>query len=327
VKLFRLATLHFHPIPGAWRSWSMNNGDVVVETLPIGEKAIEGDRLKLLVSGQVQLESLPDLKDRVVVVPDEPRKKAEAAIEAAANIIAVAEKCKRSISSPFPYIAFLPENDDELTWLEDTQGMSLGLAGIQATKYSIVMDDSLFKGLQDRLDGVALLAETLSHEYPTGRFHEFIRLFERAFHLPPSKFVKKLSQFLAGANQDYERTEVQSWIDLRDPATHADENAYFVLESDVRPIIARMEQAAYDVLFNKSDWHNSSKERRDLWQPPAATTSSTSNLSIKQRSSFLLFFQALDGFKSYPLDLSSAIGKLPEGWWARIVDEEERPNE
>ncbi len=53
--------------------------------------------------------------------------------------------------------------------------------------------------LQDRLDGVALLADSLSEDSAIARARELFRLFERAFRAGPSGCVDPLTSFLQSA--------------------------------------------------------------------------------------------------------------------------------
>ena len=92
-----------------------------------------------------------------------------------------------------------------------------------------------------------------------------MRLFESGFALEFSQMAKKLTQFLNPAF-GYTRSEIASWIEMRDPLTHADgkRSDLILLDSDVRKVTQRMEQAAYDVLFNKQMWRDRSRSRRNL---------------------------------------------------------------
>ncbi|MBA7470758.1 hypothetical protein ES707_06045 [subsurface metagenome] len=272
-----------------------------------------------MVAALVELRKWPGLtNDGLVVVPEEPRKQAERAIETAANMIAIAEGCKRSISSPIPCIAFLPEDSESHAWLDRTKGILSSRQLLSGAKFRVKLDETIQKSLQGRLDGVQLLAEALSHTHATGKFHEFLRLFERAFRCSKDKLAMKLAEFLEPTGQGYTKAEIKKYVvHLRDPATHADKKPEFVLESDIRPVIRRMEQAAYDVLFNKAEWRSSSTGRRKIWSPPAGTASNSHHLFVVQGSEVALEFQLLDDFDSYPVDLSVSINVLPEGWWSK----------
>lgn len=317
IKLIRLATLYFEPIPKNWRSWKLNTGIATVETM--GSWELE-QKLRILVFAALGLAKQPDLTpEQGIIVPSEPRRELERSIESAANLISVFESCKRSISSPSPYIAFLPEDDESREWLCHTSGIVFGMQTIPFIQPKIKPGDKYLSLLNDRTDGVALLSEALSHTHATGKFHEFLRLFERAFKRSSSQVVNPLAAFLLTArDQGFSKAEAETWFQkLRNPATHAN-RPYFVLESDIRPVIHRMQQAAYDVLFNKVNWRRPDISRRNTWSPPGGTSSSDlPNLFVRQSSEVQISFQCLDEFKSYPMDLNAVIEKPPEDWFVK----------
>ena len=70
-------------------------------------------------------------------------------------------------------------------------------------------------------------------------------------------------------------------------ATHADVRRRFVLESDVRPVTSRMEQAAFDVLLNKRAWREPSLERRGAWVPVAGTRNPSGATYVFRKTSRL----------------------------------------
>ena len=88
-----------------------------------------------------------------------------------------------------------------------------------------------------------------------------------------------------------------------------------VFEADVRPVIGRMEQAAYDVLLNSETWRDPSTSRRTLWQPKSGTTSADGAALIIQHATPET--QILDEFGAYPMDLAGVITTRPSNWWPR----------
>ena len=106
-------------------------------------------------------------------------------------------------------------------------------------------------------------------------------MFKRAFRLGPFDLIDPLAEFLAPGHVGYTHEEVRRWIELRQPATHADRRPYFVLERDVQPVVERMIQAAYDVLFNKKIC-KTSPERRSAWSPTAGTSDPESSIFARQ---------------------------------------------
>ena len=300
----------------------MDFGPVKLETIKVKQPDDSEKRFRSLVFTQVPMDHWPEVTDdNAILISEDLRQSAEVVIEIAANTMAVANNCSRSIASPTPYV-FIYENEDEKKWLDKTSGFNLENIAYASAKQTISIEETGITLLRDRLDGVALLAEALSHKQPMGKYHEYIRFFERAFKLTYQKIEKKLSQFLVKGDQNYTRAEVKHWFDLRDLATHADIDKHFALESEIRPYISRMEQAAYDVLMNKKVWHNSSRERRSVWKPATSIISPTIDLSITRGKEASFSFQLLDGFGSYPMDLSAILKSPPKEWWYKEITKE-----
>jgi hypothetical protein len=178
----------------------------------------------------------------------------------------------------------------------------------------INLDKHALSALADRTDGVALLVEALAQEHAIGKFRDFVRLFERAFALPPRKLTSPLTSFLY-SQFGYTRDEIAVWLEqYRDAVTHADTRTKFLLETDVRPVIDRMEQAATDVLFNKLAWRDGGWKRRQLWTPPRGTTNRAGRI-------FVTLTDQDASLRAEPLDEYGAFsltGKIPgsfENWW------------
>ena len=313
--LVRLALVTFIPAPTGWRQWTLQMGDIEVSPLSPYESE---DNLRLLVGAATVLEYRPKVTaDEQVVVPPKQRAAAERAVELAANVIAVAQGCRRHIASPWPPVVFVATGDEGRSWLAERAGLQHGsLKGTFRTDQRMNLDGSVLSQLDDREDGVALLVEALAHDHAMGRFHEFIRLFERAFARPTKLLTSPLAKFLDPLF-GYSETELAKWFkELRDPATHADARNEFLLEADVRPVIDRMEQAAFDVLLNKAAWRDPSPDRREVWKPTAGTVSADGGAFIVQRTTPVTTGIILDEYGAFPMDLGSGvIEKRPQNWW------------
>jgi hypothetical protein len=57
----------------------------------------------------------------------------------------------------------------------------------------VEITQDMLSDLEDRRDGVSLLAEALANSHETGRFRELARFYERAFRAPPAGIVSPLS--------------------------------------------------------------------------------------------------------------------------------------
>jgi hypothetical protein len=314
MHLLRIVGITLAPLRPRLERFAVQIGRVHVETLLVTH---DDRQTYMVLVAHVPLKHRPKrTRSKEVVVPERERREARIAIESVANVLVVAEPGRRKLSSPNPYVAFRPESDEEYAWLQSSAGILGGLDG-QArggVGVSLPLNDELLGQVEDRWDGVALLAEAHAHSHPTGQFHELVRLFERAFQRPVSKLPDLLPEFLHPPF-GYERSEIVHWVEvLRHPATHADVRRDFVLEADVRPVILRMEQAAVDVLLNKARWRDPSTVRRDAWLPTAGTRAPDGEAYAFQHTEVRIIGELSDRWGEYPLDLERRI-RAPESWW------------
>jgi hypothetical protein len=287
----------------------------------MGSYELDGDRTRLLVSADVHIE-VPTVNGPWVIIPEAPRKLCERAIESAANAFSVVRRCSRSMRSPHPPIALEGETAEEQDWLAGQGGILCLYAGRTTARAPIDLGAAT-KAFIGRLDGVFLLAEALAHAHPTGRFHEFTRLFERAFARSGTRLTKPLSEFLKDTPHNFSRREVEQWtVHARHPLTHADERDDLLLEADALRIVGRMEEAAYDVLFNKAEWRSADVARRHTLEHLAGSSGPNFNIFLTQGlKDQVVETQLFDVFGVYPSDFSAALTKLPERWWAKFSNE------
>lgn len=317
ITLIRLGVVELDTQAKADRTWALPTGPAQVKLF----KAWKQDRgTKLVLAAGIALRYRPKMtKDGRIRVPDRERERAEAALKTAADLISVSERCKRSISSPSPPLAFEASSAEGAEFLAKAHDILLPndpLPLFPVPLLSFDLDEVTRDALLDRLDGVSLLAEALASDHRSGEFHELLRIFERAFKLAPSGLARPLAEFL-NKKLKYTMDEVEAWISTRGPLTHADQRSTFATEREVMTLIRRMEQAAYDVLFNKETWRDPSTARRSVWTPQVGLTSSAgteSKVFIGQHHD-LSGEAPSDWWGVLPIDFESTYTDQPQSFW------------
>jgi len=325
VKLLRLVTAYFDPEPEGWTSWDSEIGRVTVRAHPVNRTDVvhtdQTKRGRLLIA-EIDLPSVPRPgPDGLLDVPAIERQMCEHAIEATANLVSMMTRSQRQLASPWPPIALLPESAEERSQLESARAFRYSyLSSMNAVPPALKPEPMLMAGLTDRFGGVQSVATFNAQGPPLSRYREAMRFFEMAFARPITAIEKKLAQFLASGKFGYTRGEVSEWISHRHRATHADSTPSneLVWDADVARFMNRIEQALYDVLLNKQDWHDPSQTRRDLWRPLAGTSGTDRVFVTEKTAGIRLQAQIFDGFKSYPHDLSASLNQAPADWWYRF---------
>jgi hypothetical protein len=292
--------------------------------MTLASKAAQiGPLRRTVVDKTFLLESVTSLEHRpkktgsgLIVIPEKPRIMLEEGIEHYSNLLSVAIHSERTISSPHPSIALVPEDEADKQLLDGARGIlrDAGNRAVPGTKFSFDLMECINE-LADRMDGMAILAEALCHKHQTGRFHELVRLYERAFALAGRRLIEPMSTFLAGAEQGYVIDEIANRIDMRDGATHADQRNEILFEGDVAWVGPRMMQAAYDILLNKSRWRSAETARRDIWKPIQGTLSSAGDMFATRGEDWTMTYQIFDEFKRFPFNLNGNLKQLRSEWW------------
>jgi len=312
----RLACLHFTPPPSeTWSSWQIKMEGVDLSTI----KVANASPSSVLVQAVINIPFPTIDAAGFLIIPSEKRIECERALQFSADLIAIFSRSSRSVLSPVPCWALVPDGQEERERLNQTKGICSVSAMLGGFQFPMPQDNSLIQSLTDRLAGVAIMAEAFSQNTSAGKYREFVRFFEAAFALRFVNQGKILHRFLAPA-MGYTRAEIGNWCSLRHPMTHADGEATkeLAFDHDVRPIIARMEQAALDVLFNKVKWFTRSVDRRVVWSPQAITTAASGRGMVRQNSKQnSMIFQVIDDFGVFALDLKAVLKPLPETWWWR----------
>lgn len=225
-------------------------------------------RVALSATTQIHLRPGPD--GRVTLSADLTAD-SEAALAKAAGILAVLTQAQYEVYSPRPYAYLEPETDSESGLL----GSRIHLPGLALTASMVAPGGGSALDvaglLADRPQGLKLLAAALAAGHGVPKLHELIRVFEHAFAVGGTRLVDPLLEFLRSYPEwdlGWTRGEVRHWVQgLRDPATHADlrRATRVVMDPDVEEFLPRIEQAAYDVLFNKANWHRADAARSQRW--------------------------------------------------------------
>jgi hypothetical protein len=343
MKLHRLVAVELRPAPRALRRWRIatstglevsivsfrGSEDVTAEPerppspgpmITWGRPA-ENEPARVMLSA-TQAISLGDLGGAQARVPIGATSDAETALSEAANLLAIACQAQHDVFSPRPYIYIEPESEHEREALANTGRIVLPPLRSGGSMQAPGGDRSvLFSGLlSDRPQGVALMGAALGAGHGVAKLHELMRVFESAFAAAGNRLVDPLTEFLRSYptwQPGYTRGEVRRWIkELRDPATHADMriSKRVLFDPDVEAELDRIEQAAYDVLFNKCQWNRSNSDREQRWSFSAMTRQDGS--AIISDGAVLRTYDEWDHHhafrlnENYRIDLNS----LPESW-------------
>ena len=86
-----------------------------------------------------------------------------------------------------------------------------------------------------------------------------------------------------------------------------------------------MEQAAFDVLFNKEKWSDPGTTRRKVFDPIYGSMSAHGwNMFQRAETSVVAAFSFFDGFATYPLDLRLDLSKFAsKTWFTKTTDVQE----
>jgi hypothetical protein len=257
-------------------------------------------------------------------IDDEMRRACETAIEGVANAVAISNRCARRIESCSPFFFLAPENEVDIAQLPE---IKFAVAAKLIPRVDVSTGIPLIDApnlLGDRQVGAALLSEAFGNTNALGRYRDFVRVFELAFRLDPKSLAAPLAEFLDPAALGYSEAEVSKWLRVRNAASHGDlkwPDSWIAFERDVQLFIARMEQGALDVLFNKKLWSDPSTRRRDVWYPTTATIDPIGGLRVTEgeftRVAVLDF--AMDCFDAWPVRMSAGNLSPPLGWWAPSV--------
>jgi hypothetical protein len=323
MKLVRLAVISVETTHSQELTACALAGSDGIEThlSPVPELMRRRGKLQVIAKSFATLPPLTLDSEGFLSIPDESRRLCEAAIARAAVLLAINMRGRRQVVSGTPPAAFIPENEDDSVLLGMAVAIRAGPPQPLSSLHTPIDLRELTFALSDRWDGAAVLAEAYSHTSLSGRYRDFVRLFELAFTRAFTEMEKKLAQTLLPA-MGYSVSEVREWQALRHPFSHADGKITKViaLDRDARPVFQRMEQAAWDILLNKAEWRKWSSARRHVWVPEAITTDRSGRGVVRQGSGKVTVeWLMLDEFGVFPRVLELQHVNLPPTWWHRFV--------
>jgi len=318
MKFHRIAILKLNSQQEKFKGFHGTLNDVHVKVRSTTKDGAPDHRVLIIATVDLAEPPLLNSESRLML-PEDERKRCELAIEITANILSVIGRTGRSLASAMPSFALSGLTEKEQSTLSKAISLDSGYnVAMAANEPGDICESIIPQLVEDRVIGLALMAEVESNQHPVGRFRALLRFFELAFSRPVAQIDKKLYQFLDGSKLGYSRDEVKSWFELRHGAMHGDlkKTQELIMESDVMLLLPRMEQAAYDVLYNKSEWHSPSQTRREGYKHPVATTDEEAkDLRVTQGKPASVTARVFDPFGAFPVDLQAAMNPIPEGWW------------
>lgn len=287
-------------------------------TVTWGRKA-ETDPARVMIEAMMPVEFT--VTGHSIAVQRESVTLAETALSQAANLLAVMCQAEFDVFSPRPYLFLESQTPEEAGTLAESIRIRLPAlkGGAPRLAPGGHQDTDFHRMLSDRPAGVALLGAALAAGHGVSKLHELMRVFENAFAVAGRRLVDPLAEFLRSHpwSLGYTRGEVRLWVThLRDPATHADllKAKRVLLDPDVEGSLPRIEQAAYDVLFNKGRWHNVDPARINRWAFSGMVLSDGSVVGADD--AVLRVFNDWDHSQAFRLNSRYRIrtDSLPIGW-------------
>lgn len=232
----------------------------------------DGHATEILLRARLQT-GLERVGTSQVRVLDEPREAAERALSEMALVLGIQSEQPWTLVSPKPYMLLVAETDADREVLAATGRIVLPQVRVRPVKLGRGLGDplSLAVLLEDRPDGLTLLGAAVRSGGGIAKLHELFRVFENGFKRAGLSLLDPLTDFLSSYPEwdlGYTREEVKFWIEeLRHPATHADlkRSSKLVFDAEADRYIPRIEQAAFDVLYNKERWHSGDSKRLMRW--------------------------------------------------------------
>jgi len=266
-----------------------------------------------------------ELRDGLVDVDTDVVSRIDDAIHQTVALFTVAQQAVFSASCVAPVLGLLGPRE-ELRALEgyELQGLK-PVSAVAQVKDSFELTSEIVSALEDRSDGLLLLAEALSDRNLLGRYVQLLRLMEHAFGSQLGSFNRELMDFLAdeATRHRFTRQEISQWVESRPRVMHADRpDKPIWYARNVARAVHRLQEAATDVLFNKARWRQRDAERRGCRVPRRGTIDADAGMFLTKGYDFQSTIAILEPFGSFPLFLGKDTERLvPYGLWATAVED------
>ena len=163
MRFGRLAIVGITAADSELPKWELQYGEVRVSSSPLSRDGVASPK-EVLLAAETPVPGLPELdSQRHLLIPTRERVRCEHALQLVADFHSVVQRKARSLASPIPCVAFIPENQAEAQWLEETAGIVRPPApsniGLEFPTKITVEQLTL---LEDRRNGVQLLSEVHS---------------------------------------------------------------------------------------------------------------------------------------------------------------------
>ena len=239
-------------------------------------------------------------------------------IEDVINILCIAKNLSRCITSANPSYFLRHENQIDFNILNLAEKIQFELPQLASFAPVHLFDfEFCYTNLLDRLDGVRIFAEAISTSTCSDRYRELFRFFEIAFKKENRGLIIPLTAFLMQNKfLNYTQSEVESWIKIRHKITHANHIDGFLINRNLYSVMARIEQGAIDVLFNKNLWNQNSSSRRQIYSFDRGVNDNN-QVFAPPNCNINLSIIGFDETKTFPLNSFGGfdLSKIPEALW------------
>ena len=317
MKIIKIITVKFEKIP---KNYLDNFKYLINDTLIRFHDYYKTEKEEYLIF-TAELNGIDfTVESSTIKIHDDIINKVNKNIEDVINLISLSQNTGNNISSPRPSIFLESENLDDTAILRKVKKLSFDkMINIARQNIEHTFDLGFcLNNFNDRLDGVKIYSEANSTKSSSGKFREYIRLFEKGFKSSNSGLIKPLADFLSGYTKlNYDKSEIENWINMRNKSVHANCKDGFLIERDIISLIPRLEQAAIDILFNKSNWGDRSINRRNLFKFKKGIKDSKNTLFAQPSSNENLSFMYFDESKTFLVNLKANFEQkmIPKNWW------------